>query len=190
MGHDGRPLTVEVPADAMVVLVGVAGSGKSTLAARHFAPAEILSSDAFRAIVSGDEADQSASEEAFALLHRALDERLAGGLLSVVDATNVEGWARRQLLAIAGRHGRPAVAVVLDLPLPLCIERASLSRARRVPPAAIRRQHKHLRRSLPQLASEGYASIVTVSDPQDVDRLRIVRGAQSSVVEQTPTSRA
>lgn len=175
MRREPRPLTVPLPAGAMVVLVGVAGSGKSTLAARHFAPSEVLSSDAFRAIVSGDEADQGASDEAFARLHGALDERLRRGLLTVVDATNVEDWARRQLLAIAARHARPSVAVILDLPLALCIGRASHSRVRRVPPAVVRRQHARLARSRIGLEGEGFARLVVANDPAAVDALTFVR---------------
>ena len=87
-----------------------------TLAARHFKPAEILSSDAYREAVSGDPTNQSATDEAFARLHEDLDRRLADGQLTVVDATNVQAQAR-SLLAVAADHGRPAVAVVLALPL-------------------------------------------------------------------------
>jgi len=47
-------LALDLPSDALVVLVGVAGSGKSTLAERLFAADQILSSDAFRAEVAGD----------------------------------------------------------------------------------------------------------------------------------------
>ncbi|TMB52315.1 MAG: hypothetical protein E6J50_02435 [Chloroflexi bacterium] len=84
-------MKIALPSDAMVVLVGIAGSGKSTFARAHFAPTEILSSDAFRAVVADDEADQSASGDAFALLHAALALRLRRARLAVVDATNVEG---------------------------------------------------------------------------------------------------
>ena len=46
--------TILVPDPSLVLLVGAAGAGKTTFAARHFAPDEVLSSDAYRAVVSGD----------------------------------------------------------------------------------------------------------------------------------------
>ena len=107
-------MTILLPDDAMVVLIGIAGSGKSTFAQAQFAPTEILSSDEFRGVVADDESDQSASADAFALLHAALRLRLRRGRLTVVDATNVEEWGRRQLLDIAGQERRAAVAIVLD----------------------------------------------------------------------------
>ena len=51
---------VAIPDPSLVVLIGAAGSGKSTFAARQFEPFEILSSDGYRALVAGDEADQRA----------------------------------------------------------------------------------------------------------------------------------
>ena len=56
-------------------------------------------------------------DEAFRRLHQKLDARLAAGELTVVDATSVERWARDRLLQAARRHGRPAVALVLAVPL-------------------------------------------------------------------------
>lgn len=182
-------MRISVPAAALVVLVGPAGSGKSTLAARLFAPTEVLSSDAFRAIVSGDERDQSASEDAFALLHAALAARLKRGRLTVVDATNVEAWGRAQLLEIAGRWQRPALAIALDLPLELCLARNELRSGRRVPPAAIRRQHRELRATFPGLATEGFSAIHRLATPEAVDALEVLRADQRSVVVQSATSR-
>ena len=59
-----------------MVLVGVSGSGKSTFARRHFAPTEVLSSDAFRGLVGDDENDQSATAAAFDALHYIAGKRL------------------------------------------------------------------------------------------------------------------
>ena len=56
------PLTIPDP--SLVLLVGVAGSGKSTLAARLFAPTQVLSTDAFRAMVADDPDDRSAGRPA------------------------------------------------------------------------------------------------------------------------------
>ena len=39
------------------------------------------------------------------------------GLLTVIDATNLQRSARKPLLALAARFGRPRVAVLFDVPL-------------------------------------------------------------------------
>jgi len=65
-------IEIAVPDPCLVVLIGAAGSGKTTLARRLVPAAQILSSDAFRGIVSGDDSDQGATKLAFAILHREL----------------------------------------------------------------------------------------------------------------------
>jgi protein phosphatase len=162
-----------VPPDALVVLVGAAGSGKSTMAARLFAPSQVLSSDMYRAAVSGDATDQSATKQAFRRLHATLERRMAAGDLTVIDATNVQGWARRRLLAVAGRHGRPTVAVVLALPVEVSLARNAGRTEGRVPSSAVRRQDAYLQASLAQLGGEGYASLVVLTEPDQVERLAV-----------------
>ncbi len=66
-----RRVIIALPPDALVLLVGPSGAGKSTFAARHFAPTEVLSSDAMRAMVADDPMDQAATDAAFELLHTA-----------------------------------------------------------------------------------------------------------------------
>jgi predicted kinase len=166
---------LRLPSDALVVLIGPSGSGKSTFASARFARTEILSSDELRAMVADDAADQSATEAAFELLHTALGMRLARRRLTVVDATSVEGWARERLLSVARRLGRPAAAIVFDLPLATCLERNVGRTNRHLPPTAIRRQHALMRRSLDGLAGEGFDSIDVLSTPEAVDALRVER---------------
>jgi len=81
-------MRIKVPELSLVVLVGASGSGKSTFAARHFAPSEVLSSDFCRFLVSDDENDQSATRDAFAVLHFIAKKRLEGGRLTVIDASS------------------------------------------------------------------------------------------------------
>ena len=61
----GRFVLLPIPSDAMVLLIGVAASGKSTFARGHFAPTEILSSDALRAVITDDPHAQAATDDAF-----------------------------------------------------------------------------------------------------------------------------
>lgn len=161
-------MILRLPPASMLVLVGPSGAGKSTFAQRHFLPSQVLSSDAFRAIVADDPTDQSATDAAFELLHTALGLRLAGGRLTVVDATNVDGWARQRLLAIARRYRRPAAALAFALPLETCLERNAQRADRRVPEAAIRRQHVAMRRALEELPDEGFSVVWTLRDPREV----------------------
>ena len=155
------------------MLIGIAASGKSTFAARWFAPTAVLSSDRMRAMITDDPAAQGATDDAFDLLHRVLEMRLRRGRLTVVDATNVEDWARGQLLDLARRHRRPAVAAVLDVPLAVSLERNALRAAPRPPPAALRRQHAWLRSSLPSLADEGFTAVHVLGSVDEIDGVRI-----------------
>ncbi|HEX6655713.1 MAG TPA: AAA family ATPase [Candidatus Limnocylindria bacterium] len=169
-----RNVIISLPADAMVMLIGPSGAGKSTFAAGHFLPTEVLSSDAMRALVADDPHDQGATDAAFELLHAALTLRLARRRLTVVDATNVEHWARQQPLAIARRARRPAVAIVFDLPLEECLAH-NAARAAPRPAAAIRRQHRWLRDSMGFLSGEGFASAWTLASEDEVSQAQVVR---------------
>jgi predicted kinase len=169
----GRSVFISLPADALVLLVGIAASGKSTFAARHFAPTQVLSSDAMRALIADDPSAQGATDDAFELLHRLLEMRLRRGRLSVVDATNVEDWARAELLALARRHRRPAVAIVLDVPLDVALARNLARPSPRPPAATLRRQDRWLHDSLPALPAEGFAAVHVLRSAAEVDGVRI-----------------
>jgi protein phosphatase len=175
--HGGRfafPAIV-LPPDALVVLIGIAASGKTTFAATHFAPTEVVSSDVFRALIADDPSAQGATDDAFDLLHRLLEMRLRRGRLTVVDATNVEDWARAELLQVAKRHRRPAVAIVLDVPIDVAHDRNARRASPKPPPAALRRQHRWLADSLPALTHEGFAAVHVLRSEAEVDGVRLER---------------
>lgn len=165
-----------VPDPSVVVLIGAAGSGKSTLATRLFAPDEILSSDALRAAIAGDERDQRATGAAFRAIDRALDRRLALGRLTVIDATNVQRADRRPWLAAAVRHGVPAVAIVFDLARATVLGQDA-GRPRVVGAEVIDRHLSALRRTLAPgaLSAEGFATVCILSSPADAASLAIDR---------------
>jgi predicted kinase len=162
---------IEIPADALVLLVGASGSGKTSLAARLLSTDAVLSSDALRGVVSGDPANQAASGPAFRILHAQAARRLADGRLTVIDATNIAAAARRPLLRLAAAHRRPAIALVLDLPAATCLERNAARAGRVVPEAAVRRQLADLRRALDRgdLDDEGFERVVVLTDSDAVD---------------------
>ncbi|HUF07002.1 MAG TPA: AAA family ATPase, partial [Candidatus Binatia bacterium] len=166
---------IVLPSDALVVLVGIAASGKSTFSRAQFAPTEILSSDALRAMIADDPGAQGATDDAFDLLRRVLAMRLRRGRLTVVDATNVEEWARAELISVARRHRRPCVAIVLDLPLPLVLERNATRPGHRPPPAALRRQQRWLTDSLASLDDEGFAAIHRLRSADEISATRVER---------------
>ena len=160
---------LSIPEGSLVLLIGAAGSGKSTFARKHFKSTEIVSSDALRAAVSDDAADQSASADAFQFLHLITAKRLRRGKLTVIDATNVQGDARRSLLALAAQNARPATAIVLNLPLETCLARNQLRADRQVTPEVVEKQVSDLLASLPALTEGGYKHVYVLDNPQDID---------------------
>ena len=171
--HQSAPV-IEVPHCGLVVLVGVSGSGKSRFANRTFLFTEVLSSDRFRAMLSDDEANQSVSAAAFELLYLVARRRLAAGRLSVVDATSVTPESRARLLAIAREADAPAVAVVFDVPLSVCLENDAARPGRRVGTAVIEQQAAALAASRDRIADEGFARVSALG-PDEVDRAIVVR---------------
>ena len=169
-------MIMRIPEPSLVLLIGPSGSGKSTFASKHFKPTEILSSDFCRGLVSDDETDQTVTSDAFEVLRFIAAKRLAAGKLTVIDATNVQGDARKPLLALAREYHYLTVAIVFNMPTKLCQERNAARADRDLKPHVIRQQHQQLRRSLRHLKREGFRQFLYVmSTPEVVETARVER---------------
>ncbi|MEV0321946.1 polynucleotide kinase-phosphatase [Streptomyces sp. NPDC050658] len=167
--------TLPVTDLSLVVLVGATGSGKSTFARKHFKATEVVSSDFCRGLVADDENDQSASRDAFDVLHYIAGKRLAAGRLTVVDATNVQSESRKQLVQLARQYDVLPIAIVLDLPEDVCAERNSARPDRAgMPRHVISRHRRELRRSLRGLEREGFRKVHVLRGVAEVESAEVV----------------
>ena len=168
-------MKLTVPELSLVVLMGASGSGKSSFAAKQFLSTEVLSSDVCRGLVSDDQNDQAATNDAFDVLHYIAAKRLARGQLTVVDATNVQPEARKPLVALARQYHCLPVAIVLDVPEQVCQERNRSRADRDFGPHVVRRQSQQLRRSLRGMKREGFRTIHVLKSQDDIDGATIER---------------
>jgi polynucleotide kinase-phosphatase len=166
---------ITVPAMGLVVLVGVSGSGKSTLARDHFKPTEVISSDFCRGLVADDENDQSATPDAFDVLHYIVGTRLRRGLLTVVDATNVQQAARASLVKLAKSHDVLVDAIVVDVPESIAHARNADRPDRDFSPHVVSRQHRDLRRSVSRMKKEGFRRVHVLRGEAQITGAEIVR---------------
>ena len=168
-------MKITVPELCLVALIGPTGSGKSSFAASHFKPTEVVSSDACRAMVADDATDQSATPDAFALLNFIAATRLRAGRLTVIDATSVQPEARKSLVALAREHDCLPVAIVLNMPEALCLDRNKDRPDRPFGPQVVHRQAEQLRRSLRGLKREGFRHVFVLNSPEEVEAATIAR---------------
>ena len=167
--------TFSVPTPSLIVLVGPSGSGKSTFARQHFLATEVISSDDCRGFVADDPNDQSATSDAFDVLHYLASKRLERGRLTVIDATNVQPEARKPLVELAREWDVLPVAIVLDLPERICHERNSQRADRAFGPHVVRGQIQQLRRSQRFLKREGFRHVFWLSSIAEVEAAVIER---------------
>jgi len=126
-------------------------------------------------MVADDENDQSATKDAFELLHFIAAKRLESGRLVVIDATNVQQESRKPLVELARRYHVVPVAIVLNVSEKLCHERNRGRSDRDFGTHVIRMQLSQLRRSLRGLKREGFRYIFELSSCDEIDACSIER---------------
>jgi len=168
-------MKIEIPEFALVLLVGASGTGKSSFAAKHFLPTEAVSSDRMRGWVADDETDQSATKDAFDVLHFLVEKRLKARRFTVIDATNVQPDARKGLIALAKKWHALAVAIVFDLPEALAVARNADRPDRQFGAGPVRRQMLNLKKSMRGMQREGLRYVHVLRSVEQVDAVEITR---------------
>jgi predicted kinase len=108
----------------LIFLVGLPGCGKSTYANENLViDCEIFSSDKIRFELFGDENNQSDNNLVFSTLFERARDALKNGKNVVIDATNVDINERAQALKHFIDFEVYRIAIVLDVPVEICIER-------------------------------------------------------------------
>ena len=161
-------MEIKVPELSLVLLIGASGSGKSTFAKKYFDKHEVVSSDTCRGMVSNDENNQAATGDAFDLLNFIIAKLLKNGLLTVVDATNVQKESRKKLIHLARQYHVLPVAIILDLPQSVCEERNEQREDRNFGGYVIRQQKQQLKRSLKGLKKEGFRKVYVLNSEEEV----------------------
>jgi len=163
-----------MPEHLLILLIGLPGSGKSTLAQylRAFlSPCLLISTDAIRAQLFGDEAVQgpwSQVQHEIQCQLQAAAMLVAQGKLhgAIYDATHAICQHRRKAIVLARHAGFSSIlGVWLDPPLDCCLER-NQKRDRRVPENVIRRMHHQLCSAPPTLA-DGFDRLIRKVDVLD-----------------------
>lgn len=160
-------MRIEVPKDALVVMIGPAGSGKSTFAINHFGEDNVVSSDRCRYMVCGDETRQDINFQAFRLFHTWIDLRLACGVLTVADATNVQTTPRKELRGRAMKYNRPVIAILIDVPVEK-IHIQNRNRDRTVPDHVVDKHHNNYLQTKKNVPNETFDAYYIVTQNDDI----------------------
>ena len=166
---------IEIPEFCLVAMVGASSSGKTSFAHRHFKSTEILSSDFFRGMICDDENSQNISGDAFDLLYYAANKRLNNMKLTVVDATNIQQAARKQVITLAKEQNVHAAAIVLNLPEELLQERNKARPERNFPERVIRQHCRDVKNSIKRLKQEGFRFVYVINSLDQLENTEVIR---------------
>ena len=157
---------IKLPEISLVLLIGPSSSGKSTFAKKYFRATEILSSDNCRALVSDDENNLDATNDAFEVLQLIAAKRLKRGKLTVVDALNLRREDRAKLVQLAKDNYALAAAIIIETPIRTLFDRHAYRTDRNFGRSVLEKQFDDYKRSLRSVEKEGF-SYTYYLNPED-----------------------
>lgn len=168
-----KSVTLRLPNNALVVLVGPSGSGKSQFARDHFfhLRESIVSSDACRRLLVGNLSQpllQKFSEGAFMVFHSWIRARLRHNLFTIADSTAASRESREQLEQIAKEEHVPIRYIYFATSFEECVKRdQDREVSDRVEESVIKRQFAKLNQARSWLKNE--SSVSTVKFGEEVE---------------------
>ncbi len=152
----------------LIILIRIPASGKSTLAKRivtRYPQCLLISSDAIRAKLFGDEAIQGPWFQVWQKVKQQFHQALSINSLAIYDATNAQRRQRRQVIDMARETGfNHITGLWLDKPLELCLER-NRQRQRQIPEEVIIKMYRQLTETPPTI-QEGLDKLRVVVNPK------------------------
>ncbi len=150
----------------LILLIGLPGSGKSTLAKQLLAECpqiQLISTDAIRGQLFGNEAIQGS----WLLIEREIQRQLQLAVVSsqtaIYDATNAKRSDRRDTIILTRNLGfTHIIGIWLDTPVWLCLAR-NQKRLHHVPEEIIFRMYRQLRDAPPSV-EEGLDCLIRFSE--------------------------
>ena len=137
-------------------MIGLPGSGKSTFASDH-PECVVVSTDAIRAELFGDESEQKNGKLVFDAAYARLAQAVEAGQDTIFDATNLQRKYRKKIFQMFPNAYH--VAVFVNTSIEVCKER-NAKRDRVVPEMVIDRMASNL--NAPTI-TEGFKKIIEIS---------------------------
>lgn len=144
----------------LAVMVGISGSGKSTYAngLKTSLNAQLVETDAIRVELTGNAEDQSQNARVFQVARKRVNDYLAQGKNTIIDATSLNVRERKEWIDIGRSNNAEIRAYFIDTPISVCKSQNN-KRERKVPEWVIDKQANKL---YPPVKAEGFDIVTTI----------------------------